>query len=415
VKKVGGRILRVLAGLTVALAGVVVLVLVFGVVTYPFQYVRRLIAWRDSDQGDYLYHFPQRALEPAPIPFRFYESPREEDVTGLLEEIFQVESFDELMEDSGTQAFIVVQDDTILYEGYFNGAQRDTMVTSFSAAKSLVSALVGIAIDEGYIQSVEDPITLYLPELAERDPRFGQITIHDLLMMAAGFEYQAFRPTIFNSDDMLTTYYPDQRKAALEFTQILDPPEEYFLYNKYHPQLLGLILERTTGVSVTEFTQTRLWDPLGMEFGGSWSLDSEESGFEKMEAGVNARAIDFAKFGRLFLNDGNWNGEQLISSRWVGDSTQIHPSTHHDGYYAVDGQTLYSKLRGYYSYMWWGLLRGEDEYDFAARGDHGQFIYVAPGKNLIIVRNGPDWGFPGSDAQAGTQWMQAFYQFVSDF
>jgi CubicO group peptidase (beta-lactamase class C family) len=93
------------------------------------------------------------------------------------------------------------------------------------------------------------------------------------------------------------SYYPDQRKISLENTHIIDPPGQYFLYNKYHPQLLGMILERATGMSVTNYLQTRIWDPLGMEFGGSWSTDSEAFDFEKMETGVNARAIDFAKFG----------------------------------------------------------------------------------------------------------------------
>jgi CubicO group peptidase (beta-lactamase class C family) len=161
--------------------------------------------------------------------------------------------------------------------------------------------LIGIAIQEGHIKGVDDPITMYLPEMAERDPRFNEITIRHLLLMASGLEYVKFRPLLFNSDDILTSYYPDQRKISLENTHIIDPPGQYFLYNKYHPQLLGMILERATGMSVTNYLQTRIWDPLGMEFGGSWSTDSEAFDFEKMETGVNARAIDFAKFGVLFL------------------------------------------------------------------------------------------------------------------
>jgi CubicO group peptidase (beta-lactamase class C family) len=406
--KVAGRILGVVAV-------VLVVIIAIGIAQYGFKYVSRVLIWQDSDFGDYMNHFPQRKLLAAPTPYTFDEAPDEARVTSIFKKVLQVESFDPFMEESTTQAFIVIKDGAVAYEHYFNGTQRDSLLTSFSMAKSFVTALVGIAVDEGAIGSIEDPITGYLPELGERDPRFGEITIKDLMMMAAGMDYKAFRPTIWNSDDMLTTYYPDQRKAALEFTEILDPPGEYFKYNKYYPQLLGLILERTTRMTITDFMQVRLWNPLGMEYGGSWSLDSKESGFEKMESGVNARAIDFAKFGQLYLNGGKWNGVQVISSKWVADSTQVDPATHNASYYAVDGQTLYGKLNGYYSYMWWGMLRGEEGYDFAARGDHGQFIYVAPSKDLVIVRLGYEWGFPGSDTEAGAVWMRAMHDFVTEY
>ena len=408
-------LLRV-AGLVVGILAMVLgVVIIVGSIQYGFEYVARLLAWRDSDVGDYMNNFPQRILAPSPAPYVFEEAPDEARVAGLFEEILGVKSFEALMEETTTQAFIVIDDGAIVYQRYLNDAEGDTLTTSFSAAKSFVTALVGIAVEEGSIESIDDPITDYLPELAERDPRFAEITIEDLMMMAAGMDYQAFKPTIWDSDDFLTTYYPDQRKAALEFTEIVDPPGKYFQYNKYYPQFLGLILERATGMSVTGYMQQRLWNPLGTEYGGSWSLDSEQSGFEKMESGLNARAIDFAKFGQLYLNGGNWDGVQVISSQWVADSTQVDLSTHTEAYYAVDGQTIYGRLGGYYRYMWWGMLRSEDGYDFAARGDHGQFIYVAPSKNLVIVRIGYEWGFPGSDAEAGAEWMTALYQFVTDY
>jgi len=301
----------------------------------------------------------------------------------------------------------VIQDGKILYENYFNDTQRDSIVTSFSVAKSFTSALIGIAIDEGYIKSVNDPITTYLPELAERDLRFNEITIHHLLLMASGLEYEAFRPLLFNSDDILTSYYPDQRAISLEKTHIIDAPGEYFRYNKYHPQLLGMILERATGMSVTEYLQTRIWDKLGMEFDGSWSTDSEASDFEKMETGVNARAIDFGKFGVLFLNGGNWQGNQIISREWVDESTRpLFPQNHAD-YYPEWFASL--PRRAYYKYMWWGIVREADSFDFSAEGDKGQYIYVAPHKNLVIVRNGIDFGIPSEE------WLKLFYEFADQF
>ncbi|RPJ20221.1 MAG: class C beta-lactamase-related serine hydrolase, partial [Chloroflexi bacterium] len=325
----------------------------------------------------------------------------------LFGDLVGTADWDRFLEENDTQAFIVIQDGTVLYENYFNNTQRDSIVTSFSVAKSFTSALIGIAIDEGFIESVDVPVTMYLPELAERDPRFNDITIRHLLLMASGLEYVEFRPLLFNSDDILTSYYPDQRKISLENTHIIDPPGQYFHYNKYHPQLLGMILERATGMTVTDYLQTRIWDPLGMEFDGSWSLDSKTSDFEKMETGVNARAIDFAKFGVLFLDNGNWQGKQVISEEWVKESTQPLLPTDYDEYYPE----WFASLPGqaYYQYMWWGMRRAKDSYDFNAGGDKGQLIYVSPQKNLVIVRNGIDFGIPSE------KWLHLFYQFASQF
>lgn len=398
------RWLRVLGWMVTVVAGGLALWLAVAVVIYPFEYVRRVVVWGESDVGDYLEHFPQRDLTASPQAFHFTSAPDDAHVSGIFESILGVMDFEAFLESAGTQAFIVIRDDVILYEHYFNDWHRELMVTSYSVAKSFTSALVGIAIEEGYISGVDDPITNYLPELTERDVRFRDVTIRHLLMMASGMDYADDRPFLFNGDGPLTTYHPDQRKIALE-TGIVDPPGEYFLYNKYHPQLLGMILERATGVSVTQYTQDKLWDPLGMEFDGAWSLDSEESGFEKMEAGLNARAIDFAKFGRLFLENGNWDGHQVIPARWVAESTGPDPETHRADYYSHSfGPDVYDIGNGWYKYMWYGADRDNGPYDFSAQGDRGQVIYVSPANNVIIVRNAFDYGLTWSE------WLDAFQE-----
>lgn len=387
-------------------AGFLAALMVVSAVVYSPQYVLRVLRMRESDVGDYLYNFPQRRLGAAAEPFLFADARDEARVAGLFEEILDVADFNAFLEDANTQAFIVIRDDAVLYEQYFNGTQRDTLATSFSVAKSFTSALVGIAIGEGDIASVDDPITDYLPELAARDPRFNEITVRHLLLMASGMEYRSSRPWLFNGDDPLSTYFPDQRQAALEFTRIIDSPGEYFLYNHYHPQLLGMILERSTGVPVTAYLQKKIWSPVGMEFDGSWSLDSEESGFEKMETGVNARPIDFARFGRLFLREGDWNGVQLVPHNWIAESTRLDPEIHNEAYYSHDfGPLVYQNGEGYYKYMWYGLLREGSDYDFFALGDRGQIIYLSPQHQLIIVRNGFEYGIPPFD------WTDAFFRF----
>ena len=402
------RVAKIVGGLIVVLIAVLILIIAVGMIRYSPEYVFRALRWRESSVDTYRELFPARAVAAPAEPFLFDEAPEEAaDVAQLFESILDTPDLDDLMTDMGTEAFIVIQDDTILFEEYYNGASRETLMTSFSVAKSFATALIGVAIEEGYIGSVDDPITDYLPELLERDARFEDITIRHLMLMASGLDYQELRPSLFDSDDILTTYYPDQREAALSFTEIENPPGTYFSYNKYHPQLLGLILERTTGVPVAQYLEQKIWQPIGMEYDGSWSMDSEESGFEKMETGVNATAIDFAKFGRLYLEGGSWEGVQVVPGEWVAESTQVDPDIHTASYYPDDfGQMIYRDLGGYYKYMWYGFFRDEEDYDFMAEGDRGQFIYVSPDKQLIIIRNGLNWGM------ASSTWIRAFQEFA---
>ena len=241
-------------------------VILYAYIAYPAEYVNRLIRWGDSDVYDYQ-KFPERVLETSDSPFEFFLNLDEERIRSQFELASAIDDFDSFLAENHTQAFIVIQDDAILYEQYFNGASRDSIVTSFSTAKSFASTLIGIAISERYIKSVNDPITEYLPELAERDPAFGNITIRDLLMMSSGIKYEEF--PFVNGDDAKTYYYPDLRQLALEDTHISGLPGEKFHYNNYHPLLLGMIIERATGTSVANYLQEKIWKPVGMQYSGS--------------------------------------------------------------------------------------------------------------------------------------------------
>lgn len=234
------------------------------------------------------------------------------------------------MEGTATQAFIVIREDELLYEGYFGDFERDSIATSSSTSKSYLSALVGIAIGEGAIGSPDDPITDYLPELLARDERFRQITIQHLLDMASGIRYE--ENGFITGDDALTYYYDDLRALALERTEIDGPPGERWHYNNYHPLLLGLVLERSTGMPVADYLSERLWGRIGAEFPASWSLGSDD-GFEKLESGINARPIDFAKLGSLYLNGGAWGGQQVVPPDWVSASTSAAETVDHAAYY----------------------------------------------------------------------------------
>jgi CubicO group peptidase (beta-lactamase class C family) len=372
------------AGVLLALVG---FALLLSCLVYPPAYVYRVIWWNLADVNDYQ-RFPAQELETGPSDFAFRRSLDEARVASIFEAQPEVDRLKEFLASQHTQAFLVIQDDAILYEKYFGGAARDSIVTSFSVAKSFVSALVGIVIEEGKIASVRDPITEYLPELAERDPRFSEITVEALLRMSSGIRYREF--PFLTGDDAKTYYYPDLRALALEQTEVVGESGSAFLYNNYHPLLLGLILERATGVPVAEYLQEKIWKPLGMEYPGSWSLDSTGTRFPKMESGINARAIDFARFGRLYLNGGSWEGRQIVPAAWVADSTRMDTAPDRGSYYPEDFDLPSAELR--YGYMWWGICRGEGDCDFAAEGNLGQLIYVSPRANLVIVKNSSDYG-----------------------
>lgn len=376
----------------------VVLILILSFVSYllilpdykSFTYVSRTVLWGESDFYDHQ-KFAYREIEKGNDIFKFEYEPAEEYINNLLKDInytynqknYTIGEVDQFFAETDTTSFIIIKDDKILYEKYFNGYSRESINTSFSGAKSFVSFLIGKAVEEGYIKSIEEPVTNYIPELINKG--FAEISIKNLLMMSSGISYQEGR--LLLGDDAKTYYSPNLRRLALEETELIDVSGEKFLYNNYNPLLLGIILERATQKSISEYLQEKLWKPVGMEYSASWSIDSKNHGFEKMESGINARSIDYAKFGRLYLHKGNWNGEQIISSQWVIDST-IEKETLEDYYSNYPHWDFLNRDLGYYNYMWMGYNREDDNYDFFAHGKYGQVIYVSPKYNVVIVRNG---------------------------
>jgi CubicO group peptidase (beta-lactamase class C family) len=283
--------------------------------------IARAMVWMGADVGD-RFRFPAREIptgdDPSPLP-----SGLEVDLP--VPPLGDGPDLDGFLRRTGTLAFVVAQDDRLVYERYFGGSERQTLQTSFSVAKSFLSTLVGIAIDEGSIGGLDDPVTQYVPELAERDPRFEDITLRNLLSMSSGLRYvEQSNPLLPWGDDIDTYYGTNLRDLALNATEITGPPGRDWLYNNYNPLLIGLALERATGMSVSQFMATRLWQPLGAEFDASWSLDSEGDAFEKMESGLNVTPLDYARFGLLYLHGGEWNG-RVASSPATGCARRRRP------------------------------------------------------------------------------------------
>ena len=342
--------------------------------------IARGIMWGDSDAGD-LYRFPARRMQPSLDPVMFTSSfgnwsemiatlPLDNPDIGAVSM-----PLEEYLARTNTTAFIILHGNQILYEGYFNGSDREAIQPAFSITKSFFAAVIGIAIEEGYIGSVNDPITEYLPELQNQDPRFEAVTIRNLLSMTSGIQWDRSESNPL-SDDFVTYYSPDLRTTALE-AEIETEPGTVFLYNDYNPLLLGIALERATGMSIAEYMETRLWQPMGAEGEGSWSLDSETSGFEKTFAGLNGRALDLVKLGWLYLNHGQNGSVEVVPLSWVAQvADRVMPSNQ------------YPESQDY----WW--VDSERNMYFA-EGDKCQFIYVYPQAQLVLARFGTDCGGTG--------------------
>lgn len=279
--------------------------------------------------------------------------------------------FDKYLEDNKTVAFLIIKNDTIQYEKYFKGYEQESIVPSFSMAKSVTSILIGCAIDEGLIKSVDEPITNYIPELTENG--FDKVTIKHLLQMTSGIK---FNESYFNPfGDAASFYYGRNLRKKMGKMKLKSEPGKSFDYVSGNTQLLGLVLERALkGKTITAYLQEKLWTPLEMEYDASWSIDRKKNGLEKTFCCLNARARDFAKIGRLYKNKGNWNGKQIVSQKWVEESTKLD---------TTEGSA------SFYQYQWWLPTPNED---FMAEGILGQFVYVNPAKDLIIVRLGKTEG-----------------------
>ena len=322
--------------------------------------------------------FPYRTATNDSVKFTF-ETSEKPKVPRTLTFGDKEYGFDEYLEKNKTVAFLIIKNDTLLCEKYYNGYKQESVVNSFSMAKSITSILIGCAIDDGLIQSVEEPVTKYVPELKGKG--MDEMSIKNLLQMTSGMKFNESYVNPFG--DAATYYYGTNLRKALNKREKQHEPGTEFTYSSGDTQMLGLILERALkGKKITEYLQEKLWKPLGMEYDATWSLDRNENGLEKTFCCVNARARDFAKIGRLYLNKGQWNGKQIVNKEWVEVSTTA--------------DTLEGGANNY-KYQWWLERDG----NYMAQGILGQYIYVVPKKNMIIVRLGKDYG--------NANWQSIFY------
>ncbi|MEQ8363775.1 MAG: serine hydrolase [Cyclobacteriaceae bacterium] len=357
---------------------VIVLVVISILPSCGSTYLSRWIFWNFSDIEDYQ-KFPYRDVSNASPIFNFapVSVPQVNTISYQYKGKNHQKTVVDFVNQTETTALIVIKNDSLLYEGYGSGYARSSINTSFSIAKSITSMLVGIAISEGKIKGTRGAITDYIPELLASDEQIKEVSISNLLMMQSGFYYRDH--DLVWGDKPKNYYHPCLRQRALN-VKLDEPPGERWQYMGYNPIICGMILERTTNQTVTKYFEDKLWTKIGAEFPASWSIDSEEGQMEKMESGVNGRAIDFAKLGRLMLLDGSWEGRQIISKEWVADCTSLDGSV--EAWKGV-----------HYKNFWW-LYPSDDKHpqSYAATGHLGQFIFVSPEEKVVIVRFGKEMG-----------------------
>lgn len=281
---------------------------------------------------------------------------------------------EENLEKYKTVAFLVARDSLLLFEKYWDGYGPQSRSNSFSMAKSIVSLLLGCAIDDGYIESMDQPVGDFLPEFKEGDK--SKITIRHLLTMSSGLSWDEAYASLFSTTTQ--AYYGKfLAKLVLNQSVITEPGKEYN-YLSGDTQLLSMVVSNAVGIPLAQYMSEKIWSRIGAEEVAWWSLDRED-GLEKAYCCFNSNARDFARLGRLINHHGEWNGEQIISQSYLDETLQ--PTT-----YLADKE-LDGIPTERYGHQWWFVTHRGHNVIFA-RGIMGQYIFAIPEMQLVVVRLG---------------------------
>jgi len=291
-------------------------------------------------------------------------------VSDSYNKVSSPDDLNQLLAELKTVALVVIKNDSLLYEKYWDGYSDSSLSNSFSVAKSITSLLIGAAIKEGKIKSVDEPVGNYLPEFKEG--LAVKLRIKDLLTMSSGSNWDES----YSNPLSVTTesYYGSNLYKTATGIKILKEPGTYHSYKSGDTELLGLVLEKATGKSISAYASEKLWQPLGAEHPAKWSTD-RESGNEKAFCCFNTNARDFARLGQLMLDSGKWKGNTIIDSAYYMQSITGCNIPNEEG-----------EPCNYYGYQWW--IRPAFPGVFYARGILGQYIIVIPSKKIVLVRLG---------------------------
>lgn len=284
----------------------------------------------------------------------------------------------------GTIAFLIIKNEKIWYEHYAGDYGKDSKTNSFSMAKSITSALLGKAIKDGDIKGVNQPVADFFPQFNKR------LTVGDLSSMASGLDLSENYYNPFSTVAKL--YLKKNVRQLMLDSKVVSPPGKKFIYLSGNAELLGMVIEKATGENLSTYLSENFWKPMGMQSDALWELDSKKSGMEKSYCCIASNARDFARFGKLYKNFGNWNGNQILDSIFVEKSI-----------------TPRFKSSPQYGYGFW-LSNYKNKHIFAMRGILGQYVIVVPVDDLIIVRLGHKRG----KFIDGKPFTQDFYTYIDE-
>ncbi|MCC6006113.1 MAG: serine hydrolase [Rhodobacteraceae bacterium] len=340
-----------------------------------FRQMERVFPARPVPSGGDVWAFGSR---PAPLPARYEFEGTPRDLAAFLDR-------------TETTGLLVVHRGDIVHEEYRLGADAASRFTSWSMAKSVLSALIGIALEEGRIASLRDPIATYVPAL-EGTP-YGAVPIEDALTMSSGIAFDEDYANPLSDINMLFIRAMAMGRSAEEMLAGLEAEREPGVFNAYassDSMALGLVLEGATGMAVSDYLAARIWSPMGAEADANWSTD--RAGREFSLCCLNATLRDYARFGRLYLEGGARDGRQIVPADWVAAS--VAPEAPH----LQPGDNPASDWTFGYGYKWW--IPEEPQGDFVAIGVWGQYIYVDPAREIIIVKTSADPEFDDNDHES---------------
>ena len=270
-----------------------------------------------------------------------------------------------------TVGFVVMKNDSLLHEHYWEGYDEHSVVNSFSMAKSINSILIGIALKDGLIKSLDEPVSNYLPEFREGSK--AKITIKHLLTMSSGIDFKEdyASPLAWPAE---AYYGPDVNNLTIH-AEAKDTPGTIWYYKGGDSQLLGMILKKVTGKTVAEYAAEKLWKRIGAEDKAFWSTDERD--MEKVSCCFYTTARDYARLAKLYMQYGNWNGEQIVDSSYVQQSLTVADLKDSKTGEKIDN----------YGYQWW-LMKYKKHPIFYMRGIRGQYVFAIPDMNIIVVRLG---------------------------
>ena len=365
---------------TLIVLGVLVLLIYVFNINYIFKGVRTIYFTGHNTAfiSDYEYFDNKEIRSTNPKPWALHKQ---------YNTIQESDELKELNDERKTKSFLVIKNDSILFEKYYDGHKQTDISNSFSVAKSIVTSMMGKAIMEGKIKSLNQPVSDFFEEY--NDGIASELTVGDLASMSSGMKWSEKYYSVINITS--ESYFTDDLRSVILRQEIENKPGQAFRYSSGDTQLLAMVIEKATETSLSDYLSQKFWGPMGAETLALWQIDSKESEMEKAYCCIAATARDFARFGKLYIDKGKWGDTEILDSYFVELSLQP----------VFDDSP-------FYGYGWW-LYEYEGKKVFTMNGHQGQFVISFPDENIIIVRQG-DFNNEGRVSEGSGD----LYQYISE-